>query len=124
DRDSRRRGAGRAGGGRRAERPAGRRRGGDRREEAGKAMALAKNHAPAVIVATVLLAAAGAVVLPTLPSSIYPPLQFPRILIVAHAGILPARSVLLGVTRPLEQAAMEVPGILRVRSRTFRGSAE
>jgi CzcA family heavy metal efflux pump len=32
--------------------------------------------------------------------------------------------VLLSVTRPLEQAAMEVPGILRVRSRTFRGSAE
>jgi multidrug efflux pump subunit AcrB len=87
-------------------------------------MTLARNHAPAVIVATILLAAGGAVVLPTLPSSIYPPLQFPRILIVAHAGILPARSVLLGVTRPLEQAAMEVPGILRVRSRTFRGSAE
>ncbi|HUQ16331.1 MAG TPA: efflux RND transporter permease subunit, partial [Candidatus Saccharimonadales bacterium] len=87
-------------------------------------MRWAEDHAPAVLVATALLAAAGAIVLPSLPSSIYPPLQFPRILVIAHSGILPARSMLLGVTRPLEQAAMEVPGILRVRSRSFRGSAE
>src|SRR5262249_3195413 len=37
---------------------------------------------------------------------------------------LPARSMMTSVTRPLEQAAMEVPGIRRVRSRTFRGSTE
>jgi len=85
---------------------------------------LARDHATAVLVATVLLAAAGGMIYTSLPSSIYPPLQFPRILIVAHAGILPPSSVLLSVTRPLEQAAMEVPGILRVRSRTFRGAAE
>jgi CzcA family heavy metal efflux pump len=89
-----------------------------------KPLRLARDHAPAVLVATVLLAAAGGIIYTALPSSIYPPLQFPRILVVAHAGILPANSVLLSVTRPLEQAAMEVPGILRVRSRTFRGSAE
>jgi multidrug efflux pump subunit AcrB len=89
-----------------------------------KPLRLARDHAPAVLVATVLLAAAGGIIYTSLPSSIYPPLQFPRILVVAHAGILPASSVLLSVTRPLEQAAMEVPGILRVRSRTFRGSAE
>jgi CzcA family heavy metal efflux pump len=89
-----------------------------------KPLRLARDHAPAVLVATVLLAVAGGVIYTSLPSSIYPPLQFPRILVVAHAGILPANSVLLSVTRPLEQAAMEVPGILRVRSRTFRGSAE
>src|SRR6185295_4657973 len=33
-------------------------------------------------------------------------------------------SMLLSVTRPMEQAAMEVPGIRRVRSKTFRGSTE
>ncbi|HZF09955.1 MAG TPA: efflux RND transporter permease subunit [Thermoanaerobaculia bacterium] len=89
-----------------------------------KPLRLAEHHGRAVIVLTVLVAAAGALLLPTLPSSIYPPLQFPRILVIGHSGILPARSMLLAVTRPLEQAAMEVPGIRRVRSRTFRGSTE
>ena len=36
----------------------------------------------------------------------------------------PADSMVLTVTRPIEQAIMEVPGIRRVRSRTFRGAAE
>jgi CzcA family heavy metal efflux pump len=85
---------------------------------------LGERQPRAVILLTLLLAAGGAIVLPSLPSSIYPPLQFPRILVIGHSGILPARSMLLAVTRPLEQAAMEVPGILRVRSRTFRGSTE
>ncbi len=85
---------------------------------------LARKHGLAVIFLTVLLAGAGLLVLPSLPSSIYPPLQFPRILVIAHSGILPARSMMLSVTQPLEQAAMEVPGIRRVRSKTFRGSTE
>ncbi len=89
-----------------------------------KFLHLGERHPRAVILLTVLLAVGGAIVLPSLPSSIYPPLQFPRILVIGHSGILPARSMLLAVTRPLEQAAMEVPGILRVRSRTFRGSTE
>jgi CzcA family heavy metal efflux pump len=89
-----------------------------------KSLHLGERHPRVVILLTVLLAAGGAIVLPSLPSSIYPPLQFPRILVIGRSGILPARSMLLAVTRPLEQAAMEVPGILRVRSRTFRGSTE
>ena len=32
--------------------------------------------------------------------------------------------MMLSVTRPLEQAVMEVPGIRRVRSKTFRGATE
>jgi multidrug efflux pump subunit AcrB len=59
-----------------------------------------------------------------LPSSIYPPLQFPRIVILAHSGTLPSRSMMLIVTRPLEQAALEVPGIRRVRSKSIRGATE
>src|SRR5690348_17595605 len=59
-----------------------------------------------------------------LPSGIYPPLQFPRIVIVAHSGTLPPQSMSLIVTRPIEQAIMAVPGIYRVRSRSIRGAAE
>ena len=84
----------------------------------------AERQGRAVILVTLLLAGAGAVVLPTLPSDIYPPLQFPRLLVIAHSGSLPARTMMMSVTRPLEQAAMEVPGILRVRSLTFRGATQ
>jgi multidrug efflux pump subunit AcrB len=84
----------------------------------------AARHESAVLLLVVLLAVAGAITLPSLASSIYPPLQFPRIVVVAHSGILPARAMMLTVTRPLEQAMREVPGIRRVRSKTFRGSTE
>ena len=84
----------------------------------------AARHQSAILLLVVLLAVAGVIALPSLASSIYPPLQFPRIVVVAHSGILPARSMMLTVTRPLEQAIREVPGIRRVRSRTFRGAAE
>jgi len=81
-------------------------------------------HARAVLLVTGLLALAGFITLLGLPSDIYPPLNFPRVVIIGHAGMLPARSMLLGVTRPIEQVVMEVPGIRRVRSTTFRGSTE
>jgi CzcA family heavy metal efflux pump len=84
----------------------------------------AERQGRAVVLVTLLLAAAGALVLPSLPSDIYPPLQFPRLLVIAHSGSLPAQAMMTSVTRPLEQAAMEVPGIRRVRSRTFRGATE
>ncbi len=87
-------------------------------------VARAARHEGAVLLLVVLLALAGVIALPSLASSIYPPLQFPRIVVVAHSGILPARAMMLNVTRPLEQALREVPGIRRVRSKTFRGSAE
>jgi CzcA family heavy metal efflux pump len=84
----------------------------------------AERQGRAVVLITLLLAGAGALVLPKLASDIYPPLQFARLVVIAHSGSLPARSMMTSVTRPLEQAAMEVPGIRRVRSRTFRGSTE
>jgi CzcA family heavy metal efflux pump len=84
----------------------------------------AERQGRAVVLITLLLAGAGALVLPSLSSDIYPPLQFARLVVIAHSGSLPARSMMTAVTRPLEQAAMEVPGIRRVRSRTFRGSSE
>lgn len=85
---------------------------------------LASRHARAVLFFAGLLAAGGFVVGRSLPSDIYPPLSFPRVVVVGHAGTLPARSMMLSVTRPIEQVVMEVPGIRRVRSKTFRGSTE
>ncbi|HKW03236.1 MAG TPA: efflux RND transporter permease subunit [Vicinamibacterales bacterium] len=85
---------------------------------------VATRNSRAVLLLTLFLTVAGAIASVSLPSSIYPPLQFPRIVVIAHAGTLPANSMTLTVARPIEQAIMEVPGIRRVRSRTFRGASE
>ena len=83
-----------------------------------------ERYGRAIILITVLLAAAGVYSATELPSDIYPPLVFPRVVVIGHSGTLPAKSMVLSVTRPLEQALLEVPGIRRVRSKTFRGSTE
>lgn len=85
---------------------------------------LIDRYGRAIVLAVALAAGAGLVAGKGLPSSIYPRLEFPRVVIIGHSGTLPARTMMLSVTRPLEQAVMEVPGIRRVRSTTFRGATE
>ena len=87
-------------------------------------VSVAARQSRAVVMITALVAAGGVVTGWSLPSDIYPPLKFPRIVVIAHAGITPPNSMVLQITRPVEQAVMEVPGIRRVRSKTFRGAAE
>jgi CzcA family heavy metal efflux pump len=86
--------------------------------------ALALRHARVVGLLAVALVVAGVLAAVALPSGIYPPLQFPRIVIVAHSGTLPPQSMSLIVTRPIEQVIMAVPGIRRVRSKSIRGATE
>jgi CzcA family heavy metal efflux pump len=83
-----------------------------------------ERYGRAIVLSVALLAAAGIVSGAALPSSIYPRLEFPRVVIIGHSGTLSAQTMMLSVTRPLEQAVMEVPGIRRVRSTTFRGATE
>jgi CzcA family heavy metal efflux pump len=86
--------------------------------------ATALRHSRAAVLVAAALVVAGGISALSLPSSIYPPLQFPRIVIIAKSGTLPSQSMMLIVTRPLEQAALEVPGIRRVRSKSIRGATE
>ena len=84
----------------------------------------AARHSRAILLAVVLLTGAGLYAMVTLPSNIYPEVEFPRIGMVAHSGDLSPRMMMLAVTRPLEEAARSVLGVRRVRSRTIRGGAE
>jgi CzcA family heavy metal efflux pump len=86
--------------------------------------AFALRHSRAIGLLMVALAVSGVMAAVALPSGIYPPLQFPRIVIVAHSGTLPPQSMSLIVTRPIEQVVMAVPGIRRVRSKSIRGASE
>jgi CzcA family heavy metal efflux pump len=85
---------------------------------------LVDRYGRAILTVTVILAAAGLITAFSLPSDIYPPLIFPRVIVIGHSGTLPAQTMMLTVTRPIEQALLEVPGIRRVRSTTFRGATE
>jgi CzcA family heavy metal efflux pump len=84
----------------------------------------ASRNARAIALGVVLLTAAGFYSMASLPSSIYPEVEFPRIVIVAKSGDLSPRLMQLAVTRPLEEAARAVLGVRRVRSKTIRGATE
>jgi CzcA family heavy metal efflux pump len=86
--------------------------------------AFTSRNARAILLGVVLLTGAGLYSMGSLPSSIYPEVEFPRIVIVAKAGDLSPRLMQLAVTRPLEEAARSVLGVRRVRSRTIRGATE
>ncbi len=71
-----------------------------------------------------LASAAGLWAALTLPSAIYPELNFSRITVVAEGSTLGARQVVFSITRPIEEAVSIVPGVTRVHSHSIRGSAE
>jgi CzcA family heavy metal efflux pump len=84
----------------------------------------AARNARVIVFAVLFITAAGLYAITVLPSGIYPEVEFPRIVVVAHSGDLSPRLMMIAVTRPLEEAAREVLGVRRVRSRTIRGGAE
>src|SRR5260370_20243171 len=60
----------------------------------------------------------------TIPVSVFPSTNFPRVLIAVDNGVMPIEQMMVTVTRPIEEAVNSVPGLLTVRSITSRGSAE
>lgn len=84
----------------------------------------ARNNARVIVFGVIFITLAGIYSITALPSGIYPEVEFPRIAVVAHSGDLSPRLMMIAVTRPLEEAAREVLGVRRVRSRTIRGGTE
>ncbi len=60
----------------------------------------------------------------TLPTSLFPETNFPRIVVTIDAGEMPAPQMLASITRPVEEAMNGIPGVTNIRSDTSRGSAE
>jgi len=83
-----------------------------------------RSNSRAVFLVTAALTIAGSVALFQLPSNIYPELNFPRIVVLVHAGDLSPQTMLLTITRPIEEQVSTVLGVRRVRSKTIRGAAE
>jgi len=66
----------------------------------------------------------GAYLALTIPISVFPNTDFPRVVVGVDNGVMPIDQMLVTITRPIEEAVNSVPGLLRVQSVTSRGSAE
>lgn len=60
----------------------------------------------------------------SLKTSLFPDITFPKIKIIADAGLQPVNKMMVTVTRPLENAIKQIPDLNMVRSTTSRGSCE
>lgn len=74
------------------------------------------------IIATLI--AAGAYLAFSIPISVFPQTNFPRIVIGVDNGVAPIDQMLVTVTKPIEEAVRGVQGVQKVKSITSRGSAE
>jgi CzcA family heavy metal efflux pump len=59
-----------------------------------------------------------------LQTSLFPEITFPKIKIIADAGLQPVDKMMVTVTKPLENAIKQIPDLTDIRSTTSRGSCE
>lgn len=59
-----------------------------------------------------------------LKTSLFPDITFPKIKVIADAGLQPVDKMMVTVTKPLENAIKQVPDLDYIRSKTSRGSCE
>src|SRR5260370_37121608 len=77
-----------------------------------------------VLFLTISLALVGGYLAFSIPVSVFPSPDFPRIVIGVDNGVMPIDQMLVTITRPIEESVNNVPGLQRVLSITSRGSAE
>jgi CzcA family heavy metal efflux pump len=85
---------------------------------------LAVRHPKAILFLAVALSLAGIYSASTLPSSVFPQTNFPRVVVLVDNGVMPADEMMATITRPIEEAMKDIPGSVSIRSATGRGSAE
>jgi len=77
-----------------------------------------------VLFLTISLALVGVYLAFSIPVSVFPNTDFPRVVVGVDNGVMPIDQMLVTVTRPIEEAVNSVPGLQKVTSVTSRGSAE
>ncbi len=75
-------------------------------------------------VVLVLIIAGGLFTYSRMQTSLFPEITFPKIKIIADAGLQPVNKMMVTVTKPLENAIKQVPDLEMIRSTTSRGSCE
>ena len=77
-----------------------------------------------IIFLTIAIAIAGAYIAFTVPISVFPQTNFPRVVIGIDNGVMPIDQMMVTITRPIEESVSSIPGLQSVRSITSRGEAE
>ncbi|HKV62503.1 MAG TPA: efflux RND transporter permease subunit [Candidatus Acidoferrum sp.] len=77
-----------------------------------------------VLFLTISVALVGGYLAMSIPISVFPNTDFPRIVVGVDNGVMPIDQMLVTITRPIEEAVNSVPGLQKVTSITSRGSAE
>ena len=83
-----------------------------------------QQHRRSILFLLAMLAGGGLFAAFSLPVSLFPNVDFPRVEVTLDAGDRPAEQMTLQVTMPVEEAIRRVPGVLSVRSTTSRGTAD
>lgn len=81
-------------------------------------------HARSLWLAMLLLTLGGVVGAWRLPVSLFPHIDYPRVVVAIDAGERDPAQMEAEITRPIEIALRSVPGVTHLRSTTSRGSAE
>ncbi len=77
-----------------------------------------------VSVLLVMIIAGGMFAYSKMQTSLFPEISFPKIKIIADAGLQPVNKMMIRVTKPLENAIKQVPDLETIRSITSRGTCE
>lgn len=89
-----------------------------------KAGGFAVHHRMSIIFITIAVCFGGIYSALRMPSSVFPETEFPRCVVLIDNGVMPADEMMATITRPIEEAMKDIPGVVQVRSATGRGSAE
>jgi CzcA family heavy metal efflux pump len=84
----------------------------------------ATRHAAAIVFITLSLCLAGVYCAFHISSSVFPQTDFPRVVILVDNGVMPGDEMMAAITRPIEEAMKDIPGVTTIRTATGRGAAE
>lgn len=81
-------------------------------------------HQRSILLLLLVMVLGGGYAALNLPVTLFPNIDFPRIMVSVDSGDRPAERMTLEVTQPLERSLRQVPGVRNIRSTTSRGAAE
>lgn len=82
------------------------------------------HHATAIAFVVLALCLGGIYSATKISSSVFPQTNFPRVVILVDNGVMPGDEMMATITRPIEEAMKDIPGVVTIRDATGRGSAE
>jgi len=82
------------------------------------------SHKNPLTVLLVLIILVGLFAYSKMQTALFPEISFPKIKIIAEAGLQPVNKMMIQVTKPLENVIKQVPDLKMIRSTTSRGTCE